>query len=411
MTLRRSIRKAIQRGGTVHATVEAYHLGYATVRLADKGARLTNLSTQGAVVKAGDKVIVDYSAGVRPVVRPLFIPEYEPEELEIDQGKEVIYNDDDWSCAVTVWIGQGYGLDPWGNDPNPFDAWSSSSREQGWWKANEPWKVNWGDNTMQWAISCEYFDVAEGSAGMYNEDDNFGQNYLEIKRTGRYLITGKVEFDDIDGNRTTGVPELYNGTWYVMDYAYHPITGEPRTPYNNDGYWWMAISKNDVIVAKNTYRITECGGWTQSGLDGPYPIINAIVWCNYGDKIALVIWENNNGPYYWPGWGFPSSGSTDSNGLSVAYIPGSDRSIYQAVSSQSAYMWAHSQQQSVYLLGTIDGDNWKKSAYTAGGLPAGGEDQVGGLVPDAHIPAYLEGDSGAGGGDSDSSINVYLAGN
>lgn len=391
MTFRRTVRKAIQSGSTVHATVESYALGYATVRLATNGARLTNLSTQGAIVTAGDKVIVDYSAGVKPVVRPLFIPTYEPDTLEVDTGNEVIYMDEDWSCAVTATHSYGYGLDPSGNESWPYFAY------QQFIPMATPYKIQWADNSMWFGSykegdTVEYFDTAEGASGMYNENNNYGQNYLEIQRTGRYYITGRMEWDDIRGNRTTGLAELDGDTWYIMNYDNHPQTGEPKEEFNHEGYFWIGISINDVIVAKVTNRSTEFGSWTYGGIDGPYMFVNAIEWCNYGDLVSLVVWENNSGPYYWPGYGFPSSGRTDSNGLSAAYIPGSERAIYQGISSQSAYMNADARSAPAYTIGTYDGWTFAQSAYLRGGFPAGGEDLNGFPRPGSHQSAYLEGE-------------------
>lgn len=391
MNLRRDVRKAIQRGSSVYATVEEYKLGYATVRLAKNGARLTNLSTQGAIVTRGDQVIVDYSAGVKPVVRPLFIPAYEPETLEIDSGKEVTPPDDDFSCAVNVTYAYGHGLGPEGEDPFPYESWEQFIPISTWTKiqfADNQWK--WGSET--WGFSVEYYDSAPGAAGMYDETKDFGQNYIEIKRTGRYIITAKMEFDENGGNRTTGIPYYDLPYVYVGDTLYNPITGEKRTAYNNDGHFEMRIVKNDIPVAWGTYRTTENGDWTQGGLDGPYPILNAIVWCAYGDRIAIEVWENNNGPYYWPGWGYPASGNTDGNGISVVYIPGSERAVYEATGAQHAYIFADARNQPAYMLGAFEGGyDFRQHAYTRGGMEAGGQDQQWAPRQGSFITAYTEG--------------------
>jgi hypothetical protein len=55
----------------VYATVEEFTKGFATVRLATKGARMTNLPVLTASVAPGDRVVVDYSAEGQPYVRPL----------------------------------------------------------------------------------------------------------------------------------------------------------------------------------------------------------------------------------------------------------------------------------------------------------------------------------------------------
>ena len=72
--LRRPIRQTHKSGVYVNAVVEEVHHGYATVRLASSGARMTGLSVLGGAVIDGDQVIVDYSAGTPPVVRPITTP-------------------------------------------------------------------------------------------------------------------------------------------------------------------------------------------------------------------------------------------------------------------------------------------------------------------------------------------------
>ena len=69
MTLRRTVRQTHRSGSYVPAVVESISLGYATVRLSPSGARLTNLPVFGAAVSVGDRVYVDYTAGVQPSVR------------------------------------------------------------------------------------------------------------------------------------------------------------------------------------------------------------------------------------------------------------------------------------------------------------------------------------------------------
>ena len=69
--LRREVRLTAERGTQLYATVEAVVYGFATVRLADGGARMTSLPIVGATVSIGDTVVVDYSAEGKPFVRPV----------------------------------------------------------------------------------------------------------------------------------------------------------------------------------------------------------------------------------------------------------------------------------------------------------------------------------------------------
>jgi hypothetical protein len=57
----------------MYAKVEAVEIGLATVRLAESGTRLTNLSIIGGEINVGETVIIDYSSGTPPVVRPYTI--------------------------------------------------------------------------------------------------------------------------------------------------------------------------------------------------------------------------------------------------------------------------------------------------------------------------------------------------
>lgn len=75
MNLRRTVRRTIQQGNSIFATVEEIHNGQVTVRLATQGARLTNLAFLGETIEIGQRVIVDYAAGSPPVVRPILTPE------------------------------------------------------------------------------------------------------------------------------------------------------------------------------------------------------------------------------------------------------------------------------------------------------------------------------------------------
>ena len=65
------LRATVRKGNSVRARVESANLGYATVRLSEGGSRLTNLSTLGGNVEAGEEVYVDYRAGVAPTVRAI----------------------------------------------------------------------------------------------------------------------------------------------------------------------------------------------------------------------------------------------------------------------------------------------------------------------------------------------------
>jgi len=77
-------------GSQVYAQVEETHMGLSTVRLADNGARLTNLYTVGHV-EATDLVIVEYGTDGTPYIRPTTVPIIEEDEISVylDPAEEV----------------------------------------------------------------------------------------------------------------------------------------------------------------------------------------------------------------------------------------------------------------------------------------------------------------------------------
>jgi hypothetical protein len=74
--LRRTVRNLHRGGSEAYATVEQAAGEFATVRLGRTGARYTNLPVIGRV-SVGDRVIVDFSLGDRPYVRPVTVIEDE----------------------------------------------------------------------------------------------------------------------------------------------------------------------------------------------------------------------------------------------------------------------------------------------------------------------------------------------
>lgn len=95
MTLRDNIREAYRAGKLVYATVEAINFGQATVVIINSGARLTNLTVMSGSVSVDDVVLIDYSAGTPPIVRPLkdeapaFVPP-DPQEAGIENVVGII---------------------------------------------------------------------------------------------------------------------------------------------------------------------------------------------------------------------------------------------------------------------------------------------------------------------------------
>jgi hypothetical protein len=85
MSLRRTVRQTHRSGKNVYAVVEDIRFGYATVRLGSAiGPRLTSLPVLGGAVAIGETVIVDYSSGTPPAVRPVTVGAPIPAGLDTD---------------------------------------------------------------------------------------------------------------------------------------------------------------------------------------------------------------------------------------------------------------------------------------------------------------------------------------
>jgi hypothetical protein len=112
--LRRPIRQTQKSGVYIYAVVEGISLGYATVRFANGGARMTNLPVLGGAVMVGEKVVVDYSGGVPPLVRPITTP-WEDEAGQLGEGFGESMNEIQSDVSFKVYgdtpqlIGTSYG--------------------------------------------------------------------------------------------------------------------------------------------------------------------------------------------------------------------------------------------------------------------------------------------------------------
>jgi len=130
MSLRRNIRQTHNAGAYTYAIVENYDLGYATVRLAENGARLTRLSVTGGELSPGDVCIVDYSSGIPPTVRPVtIIPGDEKIGLELAElvPEKTLQPIEEIVPYEAYWTGGDHGVKAyqWGGTYTsvPNNAW------------------------------------------------------------------------------------------------------------------------------------------------------------------------------------------------------------------------------------------------------------------------------------------------
>lgn len=186
--IRSPVRRTLTRGSIVHATVEQFQLGLATVRLATNGARLTNLSTIGGEVAVGDGVLVDYSAGIKPIVRPLFF-----EEDDVDEFVELTPVEKVESSEI---LGGCFG---WHRD------WIEPEI---WLQHGQPYTYHIGPETNRnFSHSNAFWE--DGDFGVTDRGGWWGLTYFTIPRDGKYLLHGGVKEDHWDH-------EPPYGGWYRL---------------------------------------------------------------------------------------------------------------------------------------------------------------------------------------------------
>ena len=317
MELRRNVRQTIKRGTLVYAEVIDYHLGLATVRLANGGGVLSNLSTIGGIVEVGDTVVIDYSAGTAPIVSPAFIIEAEdpgvtlaelvPPRPEAIQSEEPIIPPDPGPASdMTLDIGGGgSGYQWWSSEEEPeADQWDGTCHVgfQEWSYFPHTENTTWG----------EILGVIWDTSNMLNKLPNFGWKLPEpitIQQNGTYIF-----------NATW----FWYAFWHLYDYG--PETGN-LSPL--DGFYQLAITKNAEIIGSVSTRDAEY--YSQNRLAQEVTIIDD---CQAGDLIQIEVWQSVLAPCYSEIVGIGWNGITDPfyygkvgqlgwNELKAVLIPGS----------------------------------------------------------------------------------------
>jgi hypothetical protein len=177
--LRRSIRQQQTSGGWIYATVEEFVDGFATVRLASKGARMTMLPVHTSSVEPGERVVVDYSAEGQPYVRPLTALPTE----DVEPVAESIPENPEDLGLVAARIGRGSAY--------PFQTWTILHQIGGTSirKVGVPW------NKLYW----------ESQEGLVQTNSN-GDLEFRAPEDGKYLvrwcigIVGHADAVTWDGN-------------------------------------------------------------------------------------------------------------------------------------------------------------------------------------------------------------------
>ena len=273
MNLRKLVRRTITGGGILRAVVESYVNGRVTVRLAPKGARLTNLSAIGQNLSVGQPVLVDYSAGVEPIVRSAIgetTVDPEPDLLQPEVGSDLIEVDDEDYSAYGWWYSEDideyhlyqgvplvYFFGPW------YPAWEVYQQYGAWDSSNH--------------------------LGWYGKQ----RSYMEVLRTGKYLISGSWNYDLSEARVSAG------GGAYAT-------TGHTR----------LRILRNGSPIASKPVRDHE-----ESRGFNLLSIIT-IRQLSQGDLLELELMQTL-GPDYWMG-NYATDGPYTALSLCIVYIPGTE---------------------------------------------------------------------------------------
>jgi hypothetical protein len=255
----------------MYAMVEESNLGLATVRLGGTGSRMTNLSTVGGQVQAGDTVIVDWSAGVDPIVRPLFLADEEEIQLglsvpesPVDDEDISTFQDTYISTEDPTFITQGV---PYLWRGGRFDHWEHVYYQ-------------------------EYWD----SANIVNNSSIFGDEYMNVPRDGKYLI-GMVCYELFVHNRP-------GPDGYLVDNV------ESQCHYRI-----RIIKNNSIPIAVGT------GQWSVGWSGGPGINIASLEPLEAGDQISFEIYFTSTAISSWwiDNYGFYPA---ESRSRWLIYVPG-----------------------------------------------------------------------------------------
>jgi len=276
MSIRRTVRKALESGTTMYAKVEEVNLGLATVRLGGTGRRMSNLSTVGGEVQKNDTVIVDWSAGINPIVRPLFL-EDEPEELELGtSAPENTYDSEDISTFQDTYYG-GF----WGGNYPPLNQ-------------GVPHQLEGGSYDYEYeSYYQEYFD----SADICRNQAKFEDGYMYIPRDGKYLI---------------------GFNWLEPFNSQDEEPGSPTypAPMESSCYYRIRILKNDTTVLGEGTGQWDIGWYGETSIN-----LTAFDYLNEGDRLSFEVYFTSSAVSYYL---FDYHGHFDGDGRTrwCIYLPG-----------------------------------------------------------------------------------------
>lgn len=175
MNLRRTVRRTIQQGNSVFATVEDVHNGLVTVRLVAGGARLTSLSFLGLEVTVGQRVIVDYSSGSPPVVRPIIGSE---NITRLPVRAETIAENSDVNLDTSCYLDNFFPyMIPLSDGVSQIVTWFRP-----YWDTNNfHTNSGYGDQTIYIQKAGKYLIHCQWDDNPANGAENYGKGYFEIE--------------------------------------------------------------------------------------------------------------------------------------------------------------------------------------------------------------------------------------
>ena len=245
MSLKRDVRKTIEGGSTSHAVVEANNNGFITVVVTGSGSRISNLEYIGSYApQPGNEVLLDYSAGDKPIVRMTATQVLTALEQSRYMNDESSYLG--MQPAIVDDVDQGSGLQMGGIDigmgctikPNGF-SFPNEPHEKG-----ETWIQHWGTNITGWK------SLVYDTGNFYGDMILYGPQYFNVELSGKYLLTLHTNLQ-IAGNSEGENPKGYLRARVFRDGVYgpYPIMAGVATAAGYGDYYSIDISKMIYLPA------------------------------------------------------------------------------------------------------------------------------------------------------------------
>jgi len=283
MSIRQAVRKTIQRGSSAIGTVVSYNNGKATMRLG--GSLLTNLPAMGRVAP-GDTAVIDYSAGVIPVVRPTTIQAQAVLPPPLQTTREKRRQEQEGGLTLMEIARLDYGAYISVSHTIQFEFYGQYAYDGVetpiWWRSNETDEDGY-----------RYYCAAYDSGGAYGTYTLWGTPYITAPISGKYLISLDINLG-VFWAWAWGVDTTYPGYFRIKLHAGGSLLAEEIA--------WANHSVNLSAIAS-----LEAGGQIYATIFAK----NAWGW-GIGSNDAFTL-------FAWTGWGHFESAN---NAICVQLLPG-----------------------------------------------------------------------------------------